>query len=381
MRKKICVVVASRANYGRVKSLLVAVKKNKNLKLQLILSASAILRRFGDVLEYVINDGFKPDAVVYTVIEGENPETMSKSTGIAIVELSTCFANLKPDVVVTVADRYETMATAIAASYMNITLAHIQGGEVTGSIDESVRHAITKLSHIHFPATEKSAKRIIHMGEDKKFVFNSGCPSIDLIKNTPDNKKYYKISQRGVGYKIDYLKPFILVVQHPVTSEYGQGYNQILHTLKAIEKINTQTIWLWPNIDAGSDEISKGLRVYRENNTNNIINFQKNFEIHEYAFILKNCLCAVGNSSSFIREGEFFGTPVVLVGTRQGAREHGINVIKAKYNYKDILSKIKIQISHGKYTSQKMFGDGYAGDRIAKKLSIFNPPIQKRITY
>lgn len=381
MKKKICVVVASRANYGRVKSLLIEIKKNKKLKLQLILSASAILQRFGNVLDIVRNDGFKPDAIVYTVVEGENLETMSKSTGIAIVELSTCFANLKPDVVVTVADRYETMATAIASSYMNITLAHIQGGEVTGSIDESVRHAITKLSHIHFPATEKSKSRIIKMGENFKFVYNTGCPSIDLIKNTPIRNNRYHINQNGVGCIIDFAKPFLLVVQHPVTSEFGKGFKQIQHTLKAIDKLKIQTIWLWPNIDAGSDEISKGLRIYRERNINSKISFFKNFEIDDYAYILKNCICAVGNSSSFLREGEFFGTPVVLVGTRQNGREHGKNIVKSNYNNEQIYNKVKKQIKKGRYTSKQIFGDGNAAKRIVQKLITSSPPIQKKITY
>lgn len=380
-KKKICVVVASRANYGRVKSLLVEIKKNKKLELQLILSASAILKRFGNVLDIVKKDGFKPNSIVYTVVEGENLETMSKSTGLAIVELTTCFSKLNPDIVVTVADRYETMATAIAASYMNITLAHIQGGEVTGSIDESVRHSITKLAHIHFPATQESKKRIIKMGENKKYVFNTGCPSIDLIKKTPKINNKHNIKENGVGIKINYSKPFILVVQHPVTSEYGEGFRQISETLRAIEKLNIQTIWLWPNIDAGSDEISKGLRVFRETKSDSLISFYKNFEIEDYAYILKNCICAVGNSSSFLREGEFFGTPVVLVGTRQNGREHGKNITKANYKTSDILIKIKKQIAHGKYNSKKIFGDGTAGKKIVNKLISSNPSIQKKITY
>ena len=166
--KKICVVIINRANYARIKYFLLAAKKNKKIKLQIILGGSANLKRFGELTQIIRNDGLKITEKVYTSIEGENPTTMAKSTGLATIELASCFDKLQPDIVLTVADRYETLATAIAASYMNIKLAHTQGGEVTGSIDESVRHAITKLSHIHFVSNKKAYLNVIKMGEEKK---------------------------------------------------------------------------------------------------------------------------------------------------------------------------------------------------------------------
>src|SRR5438874_8247763 len=183
-RRTVCVVVNSRANYGRIKSVLAAIRARPDLELQLILGASALLYRFGNVRQIIEADGFTPAATVYTIVEGETPTTMAKSTGLAILELATLFENLKPDIVLTVADRFETMATAVAASYMNIPLAHTQGGEVTGSIDESVRHAVTKLAHLHFPATDLAARRVIAMGENPAHVYNVGCPSIDLASRT-----------------------------------------------------------------------------------------------------------------------------------------------------------------------------------------------------
>ena len=156
--RNVCVVVNSRANYGRIKSFMYHAQRSKVLDLQLIVGASALLYRFGSAIEVIKKDGFEPNAIVHSILEGETPTTMAKSTGLGIVELATHFENLKPDIVLTVADRFETLATAVASSYMNITLAHTQGGEVTGSIDESVRHAITKLAHIHFPATERAAE-------------------------------------------------------------------------------------------------------------------------------------------------------------------------------------------------------------------------------
>src|SRR5262245_62065335 len=207
--RRICIVVNSRANYGRIRSVMHAVRDHPQLELQLILGASALLSRFGNLREIVNYDGFEPIATVYSIVEGETPVTMAKSTGMAIIELATQFENLKPSIVLTVADRFETLATAVAASYMNVALAHTQGGEVTGSIDESVRHAITKLAHIHFPATERAAKNLIRMGEDPKTVHLAGCPSIDAIAAIdlslpPDIFSRY----RGVGSPLDARKPY-----------------------------------------------------------------------------------------------------------------------------------------------------------------------------
>src|SRR6267142_5281435 len=180
MRRKVCVVVTARPSYSRIKTVLTAIEQHSDLQLQLVVAASALLDRYGSAINVIKDDGFQVAAQVYMVVEGENPATMAKTTGLGLVELSTIFDNLKPDVVVTIADRYETLATAIAAAYMNIPLAHVQGGEVTGSIDEKVRHTVTKLADLHFVASSKAAERVIRMGEEESTVFVTGCPSIDL---------------------------------------------------------------------------------------------------------------------------------------------------------------------------------------------------------
>jgi UDP-hydrolysing UDP-N-acetyl-D-glucosamine 2-epimerase len=265
--RRICVMVASRANYARVKSVLRAIEEHPALELQLVVGASALLNRFGSAIDVIRSDGFEPAAITYTIIEGENPTTMAKSTGLGIIELSTIFENLRPDIVVTVADRFETMATAVAASYMNIPLAHTQGGEVTGNIDESVRHAITKLAHIHFPATEESRERVIRMGEDPETVFNTGCPAIDAITNIDlglKNDLFTRYGGLGPGLDVE-GKPYLLVLQHPVTTEFGSGREQIEETLKALKLLGMQAIMLWPNIDAGSDDVAKGIRKRHPN--------------------------------------------------------------------------------------------------------------------
>lgn len=381
--RKVLIVVNSRANYGRIKSVLRAVRDHDDLDLQLVVGASALLYKYGKVVDVIQHDGFHADAQVFSVVEGETPTTMAKSTGLAILELATLFENLKPDVVLTVADRYETMATAVAASYMNIPVAHTQGGEVTGSIDESVRHAVTKLAHIHFPATQKAASYIRLMGEDPERIHLTGCPSIDLIADLdrdlpPQLLKTYG----GSGADIDLDEPYLIVLQHPVTTEYGSGIDQINETLAAVKKIAIQAIWLWPNVDAGSDDIAKGLRMFRETNLHVPIRFFRNFEAEDYARLIAQSACLVGNSSSALREGAFLGTPAVNIGTRQRGREHAENVLHVEHHRDRIFDAMVTQVNHGRYPSSTLFGDGTAGRQIAEILArVEDFEIQKKLSY
>lgn len=377
--RKVCIVVASRSNYGRIKSLLGAIQAHPDLELQLVVGASALLHRFGKVIDVIRQDGFSIDATVYFIVEGENPTTMAKSTGLAISELSTIFENLKPDVVLTVADRFETMATAIAAAYMNIPLAHTQGGELTGNIDESVRHAITKFAHLHFPATELSAQRLIKMGEDPRTVVMTGCPSIDILASQDLSlPKDLFVRYGGVGSQLNPEKPYLVVLQHPVTTEFGEGMRQIAETLQAIAELQIQTVWLWPNVDAGSDDVSKGLRMFRETRNPGYVQFFRNFSVEDYTRLINNCLCLVGNSSSGIREGAYLGVPVVNIGTRQQYRERGDNVLDVGYNSAEIARAIEKQIAHGRYRPNYLYGDGKAAGRIVDALATCEFQIQKR---
>ncbi len=384
-KRKICVVINNRANYARIKSALVEIKKNKKLELQIVLGSSAILNRYGEVSDIIKKDGFKINRIIYTLLEGENLLTMSKSTGISITEFSSVFSELNPDIVVVIADRYETLAAAVAASYMNILLVHTQGGEISGSIDESVRHATTKLAHIHFPASVKSKKNVIRMGEDPKKVFLVGCPSLDLINKNKlkiDNKFKQKYSSYGVGeLNIDFKKPYIVVLQHPVTTEYKNINKNINETIKAIMMLKYQVIWLWPNVDAGSDIVSKKIRILREQKKPKHIRWQKNYNPEDYLKLIYNSSCLVGNSSSAIREGAYLGIPAVNIGNRQNKREQGKNVINVKYSSSDIYKSILKQTKVKKYPKNKIFGDGRAGKRISKILSKIKLNVVKNLNY
>ena len=383
--KKICVVITARPSYSRIKSLLTAINENPNLELQLILGASALLERYGSVIDTIKQDGFEPTEIIHMVIEGGDLSTSAKSTGLGIIELSTAFNNLKPDIVLTIADRFETIATAIAASYSNIPLAHVQGGEISGSIDEKVRHAVSKLSDIHFVATEKSKERLIKMGEAIESVFLTGCPSIDIVKNVVDHSLFENFdpfdSYGGVGSKFDSQSGYIVVLQHPVTTEYNDAAFQIEQTLLAIQKINYPTFWFWPNVDAGSDKISKSIRNHRENKDLENVYFLKNISPEDFIKLMVNAKCLVGNSSAGIRECSYIGTPVVNIGNRQLGREKGLNVIDSGYDWSTILHSTEKQMSNDRYPQNNLYGDGSAGIKISKLLEKQSPSIYKKLSY
>jgi UDP-hydrolysing UDP-N-acetyl-D-glucosamine 2-epimerase len=383
--RKICVVVGSRANYSSIKSVMRAVKAHSALELQLVVGASALLERFGAVVDILEADGFVPSARVNMIIEGETPVTMAQSTGLGLLALPTTFASLAPDIVVSVGDRFETMATAVAAAYMNIPLAHTMGGEVTGTIDESIRHAVTKLAHLHFPANRHAAERIIRMGEDPETVHVVGCPRIDLVADivAHDGRLAEKtrLEHEGVGGHLDLDQPFLLVAQHPVTTEYGQGETQIAETLAALKQLAMPTVMLWPNVDAGSDDLARGMRKFREHEHHEHIRFYKNFPVETFIRLMMRCAVMIGNSSAAIREGAFLGTPAVNVGTRQGGRERARNVLDVGYDREEIVTAVRQQIARGRFESDPMYGDGRAGERIADILSQVRLRIQKRVTY
>ena len=381
--KKVCVVVGSRANYSSIKSAMRAVRDHPGLTLQLVVGASALLDRYGSVSEVIEADGFAADERVFMLIEGETPSTMAKSTGLGLLELPTAFERLRPDVVVTVGDRFETMATALAATYMNIPLAHTMGGEVSGNIDESIRHAVTKFAHVHFPACTEAADRIIRMGEDPERVHVVGCPRMDLVAEVlaQSGNGLSDLFQEGVGGTFSLDQPFLLVSQHPVTTEYGDGERQIVETLKAVQQLDLPAIVLWPNADAGSEHIAQGMRKFREHEDDSKLHFFKNLPTDDYVRLMRKTACLVGNSSSAIREGSFIGTPAVNVGPRQEGRQRGANVADVGYDRGQIAEAVRAQVEHGPYDHEPIYGDGRAGERIADVLANGDFPIVKRMTY
>ncbi|MCM3874397.1 MAG: UDP-N-acetylglucosamine 2-epimerase [Pyrinomonadaceae bacterium] len=384
MRRKVCVVVTARPSYSRIKTALRAIEEHPDLELQLVVAASALLERYGSAVKYIEEDGFKISARVYMVLEGENLASMAKTTGLGVLELATVFDNLSPDVVVTVADRYETLATAVAAAYMNIPVAHVQGGEVTGSIDEKVRHAVTKLADLHLVSSENAAERVRKMGEDPCSVYVTGCPSIDLAAQILEAPKLnFDPLQRygGVGAPLDISNGYLVVMQHPVTTEYGLAREHVFETLNAVQEIGLPTLWFWPNVDAGSDGTSGGIRSFRETLQPKNIHFFKNMEGMDFLRLLHNSRCLIGNSSVGVRECSFLGVPVVNIGSRQAGRDRGTNLLDVHYDRSEIVDAVRHHMGNGRYPHDTIYGDGRAGKRISQVLAQAPLKIDKRLTY
>ncbi len=385
--KKICFVIFSSANYNSIKSVILEAKRSKRFKVNVIVGASALQNKFGDVANRIVNDGIKIDFKIENQFSTSELSSMVKTTGLGMIELSDIFTKISPDVVFTVGDRYETISTAITATYMNILVAHTMGGEVTGTLDESVRHAITKLSHLHFVSNKDSMKRVIKLGEKPSYVYNVGCPRNDLLKSILNKKNFKKefsyLSKIGVGDldKLSQKDNYLVTLYHPVTTELEKNEQVIVNIVNATSKFNVKNIIIWPNSDGGSEQISKKLRTMRELNKIQNYKIYKNLPIEYYIPLIKYAKCLVGNSSSAIRDGSFLGIPAVNVGNRQNNRLTSKNVINSSNEMEDIYKKIKIQYGK-KFKSSKLYGSADASKKILKilkKLDKFST--QKIITY
>ena len=347
-KRKVCFIITNRIHYARQEVLLRQLRDDPDLELQLIVGGSALLEKYSEVPATLARHGYTVNETMLNLIEGGNHVAMAKTAGLAVLELANTFQKLNPDVVLIRGDRFEQLAAAMTAAYLNKSVAHIEGGDVSGTIDESVRHAITKLSHIHFVTNDDSHRRVLQMGENPAYVFNVGSPDLEFaetVRRTPDAEMLNRI---GVGGHIDFSKPYMLVIQHPVTSEADNLAN-VMKTLEAVYGLGIQTLWFWPNPDAGTDEISKGIRRFREERAAPHIRFIIDIHPRDFISLLKHASCLVGNSSSGIKEASFFGTPVVNVGTRQNGRTRAEYVLDVGYDAAAIRAAIARQLEHGAF--------------------------------
>ena len=368
--KKVTVVITARASYSRIKSVLQALKKNKLINLEIVLKASALVDNYGSILKYLEEDNLDVNYKIYSLFNTQDISFQVKTTGIGMVELSNYFRSSNPDLVITIADRFETIATAIAASYMNIPLIHIQGGEDTGNIDNKVRNAITFLSDYHFVSNKEAKAKLVSMQVETDKIFNLGCPSIDLVnialQGKIDNDSLYNFYSWS-GEKVDLEKEYIVVMQHSVTNE-GNSKAQIEMTIKAIERLKMPTIWFWPNVDSGTDGISKGLRLFNKSNPDFPITFLKSLGPQDFLKLISKSRILIGNSSVGIRESSYIGLPVVNIGSRQEKRFRARNVIDVDYDSEEIYSAIKKQLAVKNYKKSTIYGSGNSGEKIANQI-------------
>lgn len=379
--RKVCVILVDRANYGRLKPVMEAIRDEPRLELQVLCAGTMVLERFDQPVQVVRRDGFRVDGELYIELEGSTPVTMAKSVGFGVMEFASELQRLAPDLVLLIGDRYEALSAAVAAAYMNLCLVHVQGGEVSGSIDESARHAITKLAQFHFPSTERARDYLLRMGERAESILGVGCPSSDLARRLDRTLDPEIVNRRGSGIEIDVDSPFLLVLFHPTTTEFGGEKRQMQEVLAALEQVSMPTLLLWPNIDAGADHISKAIREFRDLRDASFLRTLTNLTPEDYLKVLARTACAVGNSSSFVRDAGFLGTPVVLVGNRQRGRETDVHVTPVAPKHLAIAEAIEAQLAHGPYAASTLYGDGHVSQRLARGLVDLEPYVQKHLSY
>lgn len=380
MKRKISVTTGTRADYGILRPVLQAILKSKKLELYLIVTGTHLSKKHGLTINEIKRDGFEIFATIDMVPQGDTNYFMSKALGEGIIAFSKIFSKLRPDINLILGDRDEMLASALAAAHMNIPNAHIHGGDKSGGIDEYNRHAITKISNIHFAATKKSKERIIKMGENPKYVFLTGSPGLDEVVNNKITNK--KDLEKKYGLKFDGSE--ILLLQHPVTTQTKISGEQILSTLKAIAKTKKTTIAIAPNSDAGNKIIFKYLESFSRKY--DFIKMYRSLPRSDYLGLLKNCGVLVGNSSSGMIEANYFQIPVINIGIRQEGREKGKNVLDLKYAsvksiYDTILKALKIKKS---IKSTNVYGNGNASKKILyclEKINLSKDLIQKNIFY
>ena len=322
-----------------------------------------MLPRYGQIDQQMRNEGWTVRGR-YTQVEGDSGEAMVKTTALSLIDLASALQAPRPDAVITVADRYETIATAIAASYQDIPVIHVQGGERTGSIDDRVRAAVTMLAEYHAVATEGAAQRLRGMGVDPCRIAVTGCPSIDVAARVRAHPGPVP-DLPGIGPDVD-PSSAIVVLFHPVTDEAGQAHDQVQAVLEAVEADGRPVIWFWPNVDHGTEGISKVLRVAHERGAR--IRFVRHLPAAAFLRLLLACQVLVGNSSVGIRECSFLGVPVVNVGSRQRGREQGGNVIDAVPQARVIGRALAAWRVRPTPQGRALYGDGQAGARFAHEV-------------
>lgn len=380
MKRRIIIVTGSRSEYGILKSVIKQIFCSKKLKPILVVAGMHLSKKHGLSINDILRDGYKVNYKVKMIPKGNSHYGMVKSLGTGIIKFGDIFKKINPELVLVLGDRDEIFAAAIAASHMNIPIAHIHGGDKTkAGIDEYNRHAITKISNIHFSTTQKSFQRIIKLGENPKFVFNTGSPSIDDIKS----KYFSNKNELEKKYKIKFSGKDILLVFHPVTTEIENSVNTFKIILNVIEKLKRTTIAIGPNSDAGNKQIFEELKKF--SNRNKFFKFYTNVPRYDFLGFLNNCSVLIGNSSSGMIEAGYFDIKVINIGNRQDQREHGANVVTINIS-KSILAKelgnsLKTRKS---YKKLNVYGDGNAAKKIVnilETISINKELIQKQIAY
>jgi UDP-hydrolysing UDP-N-acetyl-D-glucosamine 2-epimerase len=379
-KRRICFPITSRAYYGRSQLLIRKLHAHPGIDLELMLGGSILLDKYSQhIADDIEAGGFTISSSLFNVIEGGNHVAMAKTACLTGLEFTNGIHALDPDVVVICGDRFEQLAIAMAAAYLNKTIAHIEGGDVSGSIDESVRHAITKLAHVHFVTNADAYRRVLMMGEDPRYVFNTGSLDVERAASVDLVLTNELLNSHGVGHQVDVTKPFITVIQHPVTTE-RDNRRHLEATLKAVSALDMPAVWFWPNPDAGTGEMAETLRHFREHHeaATDKMRFITNLPVDEFLALLKRTACLVGNSSAGIKECSYLGTPVVNIGARQHGRLHAEHVVHAEYDASAVERAVVAQVAHGRYAPSHIYHKPDASQAIVDVLATVNLYTQKQ---
>jgi len=379
-KRRISFPITSRAYYGRSQLLINKLHSHPEVELELMLGGSILLDKYSrHIAEDIEAGGFTISASLFNVIEGGNHVAMAKTACLTALEFTNGLHMADPDIVVICGDRFEQLAIAMAAAYLNKTIAHIEGGDLSGSIDESVRHAITKLSHLHFVTNADAHRRVLAMGEDPKYVFNTGSLDVELASLVDTEMSSELLNGYGVGHHIDAERPFLTVIQHPVTTESDNRHNLEI-TFRAIAALDLPAVWFWPNPDAGTGEMAETLRHVREHHeaATEKMRFITNVPADEFIALLKRTACLVGNSSAGIKECSYLGTPVVNIGGRQQGRLNAGHVDHVAYDADAIAASITRQLAHGRYVPSHIYYRPNASQSIVDVLASAELYTQKR---
>lgn len=365
--RKIAVVTGTRAEYGLIKNILKKIEESNCLQLKLIVTGTHLSEKYGNTINEIIEDGFNIDEKIPIILESYSEDRVAIEMGTLMIKLSSIFNKMKPDILLILGDRYEIFAAASTAITMNIPIAHISGGEITeGVIDEQIRHAITKMSHIHFPGAELYRNNIIKMGEESWRVFNFGDPGIDNIK------KMNVLTQEELTNILDVEvdKSTVLVTYHPVTLEKELLKYQIENLIDALDKLNRKTIITYPNADNGGEYIIEKLEEFSRRNPK--VRLFKNLGSLKYLSIMKLCGVIVGNSSSGIVEAPYLKVPTVNIGNRQKGRLMAESIINCSNKSEDIVNAVNNALSNEYQLKAKnttsLYGVGNTSEKIVEIL-------------
>jgi UDP-hydrolysing UDP-N-acetyl-D-glucosamine 2-epimerase len=371
MATHIVTFLTTRSQYARVQKVLECFAADNEIELDIILAGGSLVHDYGELQDTLADAGLNVTRKLHTLLEGDEPVTQAKTTGLGLVEFASVINDLCPDAVLTTGDRYETLATTIATTYLNTVVIHLEGGEVTGSIDDRVRHATTKMSDYHFVSTQRSKRIVRGLGEGGNRVYRTGCPSIDLCKSIrEDNRDGYDPQDEygGVGPRIDTSNDYLVVQYHPLPTDYGSMYSRTWELINAVDSVDIPAFWFWPNPDSGTEQVAKAMREYRGQREPDDAHFYVNLNPYDFLTLVSNSACVVGNSSVGIRECSYFGVPTVNIGDRQVYREQAENVTDVSAEEAEIREAIENQLRVRRYDSSDIYGDGTASQQITEIL-------------